>query len=144
MITRLISAIVGLLAFAGMILAGYLAGNPFTTIIQRALVGLVGGMAAGYIAGIFAQHVIDENFMRVIDADADADLAADAVSAASGASQADEDIAEKEAKSAVDSTGADSKDRQDKEARKISREQGSPLREQTLSARAAREMIGKS
>jgi hypothetical protein len=146
MITRLISSIIGLLAFAGMILAGCLADNPIDTIIQRALVGLVGGMAVGYVAGILAQHIIDENFMNVVDADAQAEIAAGTVRPVGEATQidgqADENVDETKVKTSLDSTDVGAENRQDKEFGQKSREQGSPLREQTLSVRAAKKMFG--
>lgn len=69
MITRLSAAIVGLMAFSGMILSGLLAGNSFTTIILRALVGLFGGLAVGFGAGYVCKLLVYENFQEIVDAD---------------------------------------------------------------------------
>ena len=69
MITRLTSAVVGLLAFAGMVLAGLAAGNSVSTILQRALVGLVGGMVVGWVAGYVTENVVHEHFMSVVEKD---------------------------------------------------------------------------
>ncbi len=70
MIARLTAASVGLLAFAGMLVAGAAADNPFTTILLRALVGLFAGLGAGYLAGLIAQVLLRENLARIVAADA--------------------------------------------------------------------------
>ena len=69
MITRLTSAIIGLLAFAGMILAGLATGNPFSVILYRAILGLGGGMVVGYIAGYITEHVVQEHFTHLVEHD---------------------------------------------------------------------------
>ena len=83
MLSRLSAAIVGLLAFAGCILVGLMAGNPFGTIILRSLGGLVGGMVVGFLAGHIAQVVIHEQFRNMVAADiAEESARATAVAAA--------------------------------------------------------------
>ena len=75
MITRLSAGIIGLLAFLGMLLAGILAGNPFGTVISRALLGLLCGMVVGLIAGHIAQLIVVENVKLMVEKDIDAELA---------------------------------------------------------------------
>ena len=69
MLTRLSAAIVGLLAFAGCIIVGLLADNPFETILLRALGGLAGGMVLGSAVGWLAQRVVEEQFRKMVSAD---------------------------------------------------------------------------
>jgi hypothetical protein len=142
MVTRLISSIIGLLAFAGMILAGCLADNPFTTTIQRSLVGLFVGMGAGYVVGLLAQHIIDEHFTNMVDADADAEIASGAILVAESSGQVDGEVDAGKANTSLDNSAGGAETRQDKESGQSSREQGSPSREQTLSMRAAKKMLG--
>ncbi len=69
MITRLSASIIGLLAFAGGIVMGMLAGNPFETIILRSLACLAGGMIVGWFAGYVGELIVHENFQQLVDAD---------------------------------------------------------------------------
>ncbi len=69
MLTRLSAAIVGLLAFAGCIIVGLLARNPFETTILRALGGLGGGMLLGSAVGWLAQRLVEDNFRDMVSAD---------------------------------------------------------------------------
>lgn len=129
MITRLCAAIIGLLAFAGMILAGLAAENAFETIILRALVGLGGGMAIGYAAGHIAERLVNEHFRRMVDIDADAELLR---TEAENKKESDPD-AEK-------AIPAEEKDQEDGEK---SRGQGSPSRDDTFSVRAAGQTLSE-
>jgi len=69
MLTRLSAAIVGLLAFAGCIIVGLLANNPFETTLLRALGGLAGGMLLGLAVGWLAQRLVEEQFRKMVSAD---------------------------------------------------------------------------
>ena len=55
-----------------MLLAGFLAGNPLTTILLRALAGLCCGLVAGYAVGLVSQVIVDESFKKMVEADAKA------------------------------------------------------------------------
>lgn len=129
MITRMSGAIVGLLAFIGMLMAGYLAENPLDTILFRALIGLFCGFTLGYLAGRVSEVVAKESFTKLVEADADAELA----------EQRDEDQAASGKKQNNQSVGSS----ENKEDRENSRAYSSAQREKTVSARAAREVIGR-
>ena len=120
MITRLSAGIIGLLAFLGMLLAGILAGNPFGTVISRALLGLVCGLFVGLIAGHIAQLIVVENVKSMVEKDIDAELAEKAGSV----------VAEKGKESSVTN----------KEAAQNNRDS----RKQTFAARAARQVFERS
>lgn len=126
MITRLMAAIIGLLAFAGMILVGLATGNPFETVLIRALWGLAGGLAVGHVAGHIGGRIIHEHFAALVDKDTQAELATarPAGTAAPGQNPA-----------------AEIQDA-NKEASSDSRQQEGPTKDQTLSVRAARLMPG--
>lgn len=128
MLVRLSSAIVGLLAFLGMLLAGYAADNPFSTILARALLGLLCGLLLGYGAGRAAQTIVEEHFKRDIQAEVDAELARQK---GGGAESTGEN------KSSVGSG-------EDKEDGENSRVQPSALREQTVSAQAAHQALERT
>ena len=129
MIARLCSAIVGLLVFAGMILAGLAVGNPFATIIQRALVGLFGGMFVGYIGGYIAERIILEHVSDIVDAEA--------ATEARQMPQVDADMPDVEMEAAEGESG----ESQDKEDRQDNREYLNTAQERTLAARAAEMML---
>jgi hypothetical protein len=142
MITRLTAAIVALLAFAGMILAGLAAGNPFETILYRALIGLLVGLIVGHVAGTIARWIVHEHFSSLIDRDTEAELAAEAAVAAG-------DVAAAGAEAMADSTrpqtppGAAQQDAAEnpvQDAKFGSRQMERLTRDQTLSMRAAKEM----
>ena len=129
MITRLCAAIIGLLAFAGMILAGLAAENAFETIILRALVGMAGGMVVGFGAGYIAERVVYEHFRRMVDLDADAELL--------------QIEAENNQESDQDAEKAIAAEKIDKEEDEKSRGQESPSRDDTFSLRAARQTLNE-
>ncbi|NQU75625.1 MAG: hypothetical protein HQ546_04820 [Planctomycetes bacterium] len=133
MITRLSAAIVGLLAFAGMLLAGLAAGNPLTTILQRALAGLFGGMTIGYVGGYLSQLIVNESVMRMVDADANVELAQ--------VTAKDQQQGEYEEVNAVADNSAQTVRKDSKEDGEKDREQGSLTREQTLAVRAAKRVF---
>ena len=127
MIARLSAGIVGVCAFLGMLMSGYLAENPFTTILIRALLGLGGGFLVGYLAGYIAQIAINDEFRKMAQTDVDTELQL--------LSQAN---SEEKHESENNSTR---QDRQNKEDVENSRRQSGPLRDQSLSARAAQEAL---
>ena len=131
MIARLCGAIVGLLVFAGMILAGLAVGNPFVTIVQRALVGLAGGVLVGSIGGYIAENIILQHVSDIIDAEA-------AVEA--------QELIEVEADMVVPEPGeseGESGESENKEDRQDSREYLNAAQERTLAARAAEVMMAE-
>ena len=50
-----------LVAFAVCILVGLQAGNPFTTVVAKALLALVATFILGLVIGTMAQKMLDEN-----------------------------------------------------------------------------------
>jgi NhaP-type Na+/H+ or K+/H+ antiporter len=50
-----------LVVFAICLWAGANAGNPFTTVVYRALVAMIGTLVIGLIIGVMAQKMLDEN-----------------------------------------------------------------------------------
>ena len=62
---RRIAASMALVAFAVCIVVGLEAGNPFTTVVSRALVALVGTFVLGLVVGAMAQKMLDENLAAV-------------------------------------------------------------------------------
>ena len=136
MITRLCAAIVALLVFAAMILAGMAVGNPFATIIKRALMGLCGGLVVGYIAGYVSERIVNEHFMRIVDADADSELVEPAGQADESAESADL-AGSPEVAHATSGEGED----QDKGDGRNGREEGNASKGATLSVRAATETL---
>lgn len=129
MIQRLSAGIVGLLAFTGMLLAGYLADNPFSTIVLRALLGLTGGLIVGYTVGFIAQVIINEHVTNLVQTDAQAEL----VQSAGGG--------EEKVEKAKKETG---EARENKENRQASREETSRLLDGTLSAKAAEALFSET
>jgi hypothetical protein len=142
MITRLTAAIVALLAFAGMILAGLAAGNPVETVLMRALIGLVIGLAVGHVAGLIGQRIVHEYFEKMIERDAQAELAAAGVGADGPAPSAQAEPAGANVAGAADVKAAKENVVADvaQEAPSESRQEERLTRARTLSLRAAREM----
>ena len=60
MISR-IAACMSLIAFAVCLLVGIDAGNPFGTVVSRALAAMLGTFIVGLVVGWMAQNVLDEN-----------------------------------------------------------------------------------
>jgi hypothetical protein len=137
MITRLTAAIVALLAFAGMILAGLAAGNPFHTILYRALIGLVAGLFVGHVAGVIARRIVHEHFADMINRDTASELAAEGEAAS-----AEQPVPADETAAAATAAPAPSQNVATvaQEVPADSRKKERLTRERTLSARAAREM----
>ncbi len=145
MITRLTAAIVALLAFAGMILAGLAADNPFETVIGRALVGLLVGLAVGHVAGLIARYIIHEYFSAMIERDTQAELAAAGVSEDSAAIAAEVTAAQAPDAASIAQPAAKIAEAKNsaavaKATPPDSRKSEHMTREQTFSAHAAREM----
>ena len=60
-LARLCGSCCGLLIFSAMILRGLLAGNAAEMILQRALIGLFGGLLLGTILGRVGLAVVSDN-----------------------------------------------------------------------------------
>ena len=58
---RLCGACLGLLVFSAMIVRGLLVGNPPEVILERALIGLLGGTLLGCVAGWLGSIVVADN-----------------------------------------------------------------------------------
>ena len=58
---RRIAACLALVAFAVCILMGLQAGNPFSSVVGKALVALVVTFGVGLVVGAMAQKMLDEN-----------------------------------------------------------------------------------
>jgi hypothetical protein len=58
---RRLAASMALVSFAVSILVGLQAGNPFTTIVSKALLALVVTFVIGLVVGVAAQKMLDEN-----------------------------------------------------------------------------------
>jgi hypothetical protein len=57
-----IAAAASLLAFAVCLIAGaFQAGNPFTTVVSRALAAMAVTFVVGLVVGTMAQKMLDEN-----------------------------------------------------------------------------------
>jgi hypothetical protein len=56
-----IAAVLSLLAFAVCIAIGASAGNPFGTVVLRALLAMLVTMVIGLVLGLMAQRMLDEN-----------------------------------------------------------------------------------
>ena len=59
--TRRIAACLALVAFAVCILTGLQAGNPFASVVSKALLALVVTFVVGLVIGSMAQKMLDEN-----------------------------------------------------------------------------------
>jgi hypothetical protein len=55
------AGVLSIVVFAFCLLLGLRAGNPFNTIVSRALVGMAGTYVVGLVLGAVAQRMIDEN-----------------------------------------------------------------------------------
>ncbi|MCZ6684337.1 MAG: hypothetical protein O7B26_14235 [Planctomycetota bacterium] len=58
---RLCGACLGLLVFSAMIVRGLLVGNPPEVILERALIGLLGGTLLGCAAGWLGSIIVADN-----------------------------------------------------------------------------------
>jgi hypothetical protein len=56
-----IAAALAMIVFAVCLLAGLNAGNPFVTVITRALLAMLVTLVIGLIVGSMAQKMLDEN-----------------------------------------------------------------------------------
>ena len=59
--TNRIAAALSLLVFTVCVIAGGSAGNPFSTVVSRALLAMAATMVIGLIVGAMAQKMLDEN-----------------------------------------------------------------------------------
>jgi hypothetical protein len=59
--TQRIAGALSLIVFAICVAIGISAGNPFATVIQRALLAMLGMLFIGLIVGAMAQKMLDEN-----------------------------------------------------------------------------------
>lgn len=57
-------ACLGLMVFSVMIVRGLLVGNPTQLILERALVGMLGGVGIGLVAGWIGLIVVADNLPR--------------------------------------------------------------------------------
>ena len=55
------AGVLSIVVFAFCLLLGLQAGNPFSTIVARALVGMAGTYVVGLVLGAVAQRMVDEN-----------------------------------------------------------------------------------
>jgi len=55
------AGVLSIVVFAFCLLLGLRAGNPFDTIVSRALVGMAGTYVVGLILGAVGQRMVDEN-----------------------------------------------------------------------------------
>ncbi len=55
------AGVLSIVVFAFCLLLGLRAGNPFSTIVSRALVGMAGTYVIGLVLGGIAQRMVDEN-----------------------------------------------------------------------------------
>jgi hypothetical protein len=55
------AGVLSIVVFAFCLLLGLRAGNPFSTIVSRALVGMAGTYVVGLVLGAVAQRMLDEN-----------------------------------------------------------------------------------
>lgn len=55
------AGVLSVVVFAFCLLLGLRAGNPFSTIVSRALVGMAGTYVVGLVLGAVAQRMVDEN-----------------------------------------------------------------------------------
>jgi hypothetical protein len=56
-----IAAALAMIVFAVCLLAGINAGNPFTTVVTRAMLAMLVTLVIGLILGAMAQKMLDEN-----------------------------------------------------------------------------------
>ena len=55
------AGVLSIVVFAFCLLLGLRAGNPFSTIVSRALIGMAGTYVVGLVLGAVAQRMLDEN-----------------------------------------------------------------------------------
>jgi len=55
------AGVLSIIVFAFCLLLGLRAGNPFDTIVTRALVGMAGTYVVGLVLGAVAQRMVDES-----------------------------------------------------------------------------------
>ena len=55
------AGVLSIVVFAFCLVLGLQAGNPFSTIVSRALVGMAGTYVVGLALGAVAQRMVDEN-----------------------------------------------------------------------------------
>ena len=55
------AGVLSIVVFAFCLLLGLRAGNPFSTIVSRALIGMAGTYVVGLILGAVAQRMVDES-----------------------------------------------------------------------------------
>ena len=55
------AGVLSIVVFAFCLLLGLRAGNPFNTIVSRALVGMAGTYFVGLVIGAVAQRMVDES-----------------------------------------------------------------------------------
>jgi NhaP-type Na+/H+ or K+/H+ antiporter len=55
------AGVLSIVVFAFCLLLGLRAGNPFNTIVSRALVGMAGTYVVGLVIGAVAQRMVDES-----------------------------------------------------------------------------------
>jgi uncharacterized membrane protein YqgA involved in biofilm formation len=56
-----IAAALAMVVFAVCLLAGINAGNPFTTVVSRAMLAMLVTLVIGLVLGAMAQKMLDEN-----------------------------------------------------------------------------------
>lgn len=66
-----VAGILALIAFAMcLMVGGFEAGNPFTTVVWRSLIAMFGTYVIGYIIGIAAEHLLSEHKVAAEKAEA--------------------------------------------------------------------------
>ena len=58
---RRMAAVLALVVFAVCVIAGMAAGNPFETVLSKALVAMAATFVVGLVVGAMAQKMLDEN-----------------------------------------------------------------------------------
>ncbi len=133
MIARLSAGIVALLVFVGMLFSGYVAGNTFSTIVLRALLGMAGGLAVGYTAGTLGRMIVHEHFRATVLAD---------VGDAESERPAEDGV--EDAKPEENTAIVESDTGEDKEVSENSRDKASIASSDTPAARAARKVLDEA
>jgi uncharacterized integral membrane protein len=62
--TQRIAAALSLVVFATCVWAGIEAGNPFGTVLARAMLAMLGALVIGLILGAMAQKMLEENLKK--------------------------------------------------------------------------------
>jgi hypothetical protein len=60
-VAQRIAGALGLVVFAVCLSTGISAGNPFGTVVTRALLAMVATLVIGLVVGVMAQKMLDEN-----------------------------------------------------------------------------------